>query len=155
MKVIHAGETYPTAKALESKLAKADTRKWCWSESSNSESWYGPFDTRDAAIADANALTDEVYTEIIISRCNYAVPAESAMAWAETMDPLESLHENTDNELQNYDGETFGYINGADAERELSDLLAAWAEKHVKVSWFCCDGDAIETVERSTLGGAK
>lgn len=129
-----------------------DTRKWCWATSDISEEWFGPFDTREAAIADAESAgpcIDE--KSFSISRCNYAVPADAAMAWAKTMEPMESMHDHTDEELQDYDGgETYDYIDGdgTKAIEELNGLIADWAARNVKARWFCCDGAATETVER-------
>ena len=68
------------------------------------------------------------------------------------MEPLESLNDNTDDELQEYEtGDTYEYVDGIgdEAKRELASLLSAWAEKYVKVRYFCCDGDAMEIVERA------
>lgn len=149
MRVEFAGEA-TTADQLAAKLD--DNRMWCWSESEHSETWQGPFDTREAAIADAEAELFDQVEEFSISRCNYAVPSESAAAWAETLEPLESLHDNTDDELQDYDGgETFAYVDsvGEKAIEELTNLIADWAARNIKARWFCCDGDTMETIKRT------
>jgi hypothetical protein len=125
-----------------------DNREWCWAPSEDSEHWFGPFETRRAAIADANVNADEF--PFAISRCNYADPADAAADWSGTLAPLESLHDHTDEELQDCDGgETYAYVDGTGelALEELSRFLSDWAKKHVKTRWFCCDDGAIEIVE--------
>ncbi len=134
----------------------ADTRKWCWAESKSSETWYGPFDTREAAIAEANGTLGDEFEQFVISRCNYADVAQVARDWAESFEPLEDLNDATDEELQDYDdGETYAYVagevDGQRAKRELAELIVEWAKRNVKTRWFSVDNDAIETIERKGL----
>ena len=127
---------------------KKDTRKWCWAESDTGEEWNGPFDSRGAAIAAAMADGNELET-CAISRCNYVDVADAAKDWADSLDPLEALHDSTDEVLQDYDGgETYKYRDGiVKARANLTRAIVAWATKHVETRWFCADADAMEIVE--------
>ena len=127
----------------------SDTRKWCWASSEDSEEWRGPFETRESAIAEANATLDDDVKSFALSRCNYANVVDAAERWAESLEPLEALHENTDLELQDYDdGETFEYRGDAkEAKANLESAIVAWAKEHIETRWFCADWDAMEVVE--------
>lgn len=133
-------------------MSDTDDRKWCWAEDDGSETWYGPFDTREEVIAEANGTLGNEYESFAISRCNYADPIEAAERWAETLEPLGALNDNTDEELQDCDdGETYTYgagaADGQRAKRELSELIVEWVRRNVRTRWFCADGAAVETIE--------
>ena len=129
---------------------KVDTRKWCWATSEDSEEWYGPFDTRERAIAEASAtFSEDEKGTFVISRCNYADVSEAAERWAESLEPLEDMNDNTDQDLQDYDdGETYEYLGDPnEANAQLDSVIVTWAKEHIKTRWFCADGDAMEVIE--------
>jgi hypothetical protein len=132
-----------------------DKRKWCWLASRDSESAYGPHRSRCAAIRSAEktlqASGDDRST-FVVARCMFPDPVRAAIRWAEDfLEPLESLHENTDEEMQDYnDGETYGYRgSGKVAKARFVAAVARWAKDNVKTVWFNADADTMEEVRRS------
>jgi hypothetical protein len=86
-----------------------------------------------------------------VSRCNFPDPVAAAILWAEDfLEPLESMHDNTDEEMQDYnDGETYGYRgNAKTAKARFVAAIAAWARDNVKATWFNADADEMEEIRR-------
>lgn len=119
-----------------------DTRQWCYLHDRDSEEAFGPFESREAAIA---AARKHGLRSIVLSRCNWADPGDCDVI-GDQRDLLEKLDDATDEELRNPFEGTYSLRLGADPQ-ELRDLVAVWLRKNVKTEWFCSDPDAFEDVD--------
>jgi hypothetical protein len=133
-----------------------DTRQWCWLESRDSETAHGPHATREAALDDARYGWDrDADSTIILSRCNWADPADAAEhVIGDESDLLEKLDEGTDDTLRNPEDETFELVVGAKVE-DLRRVVAEWLKVNVKAAYFCCDQDAFEEVRLDAAKAAE
>ena len=120
----------------------SDTRKWCWLESADSEGAFGPFDTREEALADAREREEE--GTVILGRCNYADPAEELNSQAAGR-LMEELEEDCCDELRNPEDVTFSLKAGVDV-RDLDKLIRDWLRANVHAAYFAADGDTYEAV---------
>jgi hypothetical protein len=131
-----------------------DKRKWCWLESRDSDSAFGPFASRKAAERAARKSLSQWepdFESFVVARCDFPDPVTAAVRWAEYfLEPLESMHDNTDEEMQDYNsGDTYDYRgNGDAAKARLVAAIACWAKEYVKATWFNADEDTMVEVRR-------
>jgi hypothetical protein len=132
-----------------------DAKKlWAWAESEDSESWDGPFDSREEAEADcrAHAETDGAETEAeldaivgYVAEAQHFSAAGAAAAAVDLDRVLEDMNEALDGECS-ADEYIFdvGDEDHQAASQALEEAVSAWAEKHVRTSsWFQVTGEHI------------
>ena len=122
--------------------ATCDARQWCYLSDRDSEVAYGPFDSREKAIAEAKESGLE---SCVLSRCNWADPGECDVVGDDDLF-FEELDDCTDDELRNPEEATYALKEGASLD-ELREMVSAWLKKNVKPTWFCCDPDVFEDVD--------
>ena len=118
-----------------------DTRQWCFLESRDSETAYGPFDSREQAIEEARNIPLE---SCVLSRCNWADPGDCDIIGDE-QDLMEALDDATDDVLRNPEDPTYSLKPGAKVQ-DLCDIVAKWLRENLKTDWFSCDPDEFEDV---------
>ena len=126
-----------------------DNRKWCWLASGFIDEAFGPFESKEDAIADARKATSawalDGFPRITLARCNFADPAEELADGACRL-LMEGLEESCDEVLRNPVGPTFELKDEASID-DLDSLIRDWLRKNVKAVWFSCDRDTFETFD--------
>jgi len=140
-----AGSPKPVARPVEP--LRAEDRKWTWTY--NEEECYGPFDTRDDALADALGRSeDEGFRHIGIGRCSMFDPLGYA---PDATDLLEAIEERAfDNEFSFYEDQILS-IKGdrGKACAALKAALSVWMDKWVNVEtvWTMVDEEKVDLAE--------
>jgi len=122
-----------------------DNRKWCYLLSEDAEEAFGPYDTREDAIASALRNVVEPGETIVLARCDFPDPGEQLCKGA--MDRLmEELEEDCDYNMRNPEDYTFGVNEGATLDT-LDTIIRTWLRENVHATYFQCARDTFETIE--------
>jgi len=125
--------------------AKPDDRKWCFLLREDSESAFGPYETREAAIKAAVDSFVGAGDTIVLSRGDFPDPGEELCQDAAGR-LMEALEEDCNDDLRNPEDLTFTLNEGANLE-DLDTLIRGWLRANVHATYFQVDGDVHETVK--------
>lgn len=127
--------------------------KWGWMQD-GAENTHGPFDTRDAALADARREMEDQGT-VVLGHCRFADPGTYVPTLAEIGERLDQSA--YDNEFGFSDDTVFdeacpftGIHDHKACVKQAEDELAAWARR-----WFSSDAWTLDEVETIVLDGDR
>ena len=121
--------------------------QWSWAPSRHSETWEGPFGSREAAIARGR---QELPGELgFIAPCVYPDPADHAQHAVDIEDVLERMDQlSSDDGFYVGDDRQFEAKEGAVRALELA--LAEWAKEWVRATVFTAQEEKAEPVTEYT-----
>jgi len=111
-------------------LDEAGDVGWFWAESPDDEHYQGPCATREEAVA--KARSDGA------SFVGRGVRPDASTYMPDAKDVLEMAAQQADDTVRGDLAQDFPDVT-KEAKQELDNLLAAWAEKHLRATWFLVD----------------
>jgi len=125
-----------------------DATKWGWMWDGDEDA-HGPFDSREEALADANAklvdIGDAFSATVMLGHCRYADPVDSIdMEVDHVLDMMDQRA--GENDFGWYDDEIFeAKGTKVDAQKALTACLEGWAREWVETSvWTLDEVDRVE-----------
>jgi hypothetical protein len=127
------------------------SEQWAYASDRLSETYSGPFATREEAIREGFAAYPDA-DSIVVARAEYPDPGSIAARCLDVEDLMERMEEQADNdEWCNNDDALFHLaVESEEATSTLACLLAYWARQYIARPTFFTARDP-ETVERGAI----